>query len=293
MPSSSTISFNGRQYNPTEIMPELVTLADSLASNAHLKAASPLPADTDLSESEQKELQTQIAATIAAMSILPPEAISLFWDVFAANHLTDIAVSLRRLSHKTQRQAVSTAIQILSLIPDPKEQPYFRKFLRNSSASKDLPNIVSNAFVKGTTWKGPSGPGHHCALIIHMLFWCDPSLGDDGKASVDASIRTALAAAVKKATGNPQIGEMEHVQLMEMERLLGILKSVEAMPESYYLKSTQDHLEGQVDWCSGNMCDEEAELSCSKCKTVRYCGGACQSWHWKHGHKVWCFKTDY
>ncbi|KAJ7640342.1 hypothetical protein DFH06DRAFT_1052756 [Mycena polygramma] len=289
MPSSSTISFNGRQYSLTEMMPELVTLADSLASNAHLKAASPLPADTDLSESEQKELQTQIAAIL----ILPPEAISLFWSVFAANHLTDIAVSLRRLSHTTQRQAVSTAIQILSLIPDPKEQPYFRKFLRNSSASKDLPNIVSDAFVKGTTWKRPSGPGYHCALIIHMLFWCDPSLGDDGKASVNASIRTALAAAVKSTTEDPGVAEMEPVQLMEMKRLLGILNAVEAMPGSHYLKSTQDHLEGQVDWCSGNMCDEEAELSCSKCKTVRYCGGACQSWHWKHGHKVRCFKTDY
>jgi hypothetical protein len=60
--SSNTLSFNGRQYNLSELMPELMSLADLLASNAHLKAVSPLPADTDLSESEQKEVQRQVCS---------------------------------------------------------------------------------------------------------------------------------------------------------------------------------------------------------------------------------------
>jgi len=224
--------------------------------------------------------------------VLHPEVISIFWGTFAANHLTDVAVSLRRLSHTTQRRAVSTAIQILSLIPDPKEQPYFRKFLRNSTASKDIPNIIANAFVKGTTWKRPSGPGHHCTLIIHTLFWCDPSLGDDGKASIDVEIRPALAAAIQSTIEHPRAADMEQMQLVEMQRLKGILAQIEGMG-AHFLKSTQDYLEGQVDMCAGNLCDEEAELACSKCKTVRYCGKECQAWHWKNGHKARCFKTDY
>jgi hypothetical protein len=50
MPPSNTISFNGRQYALSGLVLELVSLADELASNAHLKAATPLPGDTDLSE---------------------------------------------------------------------------------------------------------------------------------------------------------------------------------------------------------------------------------------------------
>ncbi|KAJ7472030.1 hypothetical protein FB451DRAFT_1037097 [Mycena latifolia] len=286
---SNAISFNGRQYKLTELLPEAVQLADMLASNAHLKAASPLPTDTDLSESDQKEVQTQIPAIL----ILPPEAISIFWGAFAANHLNDIAVSLRRLSHATQRQAVSTAIQILSLIPDPKEQPYFRKFLRNPVASKDLPTIIARAFVKGTSWKRPSGPGLHCALIIHTLFWCDPSLGDDGKASIDADVRAGLGPVIDAILENPRAAEMGQLQLMEIQRLQGILAAIEAMPGAHYLDSTRAHLEGQLDMCEGDLCDEDPELACSKCKTARYCGKECQTWHWKHGHKVRCFKTDY
>ncbi|KAJ7725198.1 hypothetical protein B0H16DRAFT_284328 [Mycena metata] len=283
---SLTFSFNGRQYKVSEFLPEVI----SLASNAHLKAASPLPVDTDLSEADQKEVQTQIAAIL----ILPPEAISVFWGAFAANHLLDIAVSLQRLSHATQREAVSTAIQILSLIPDPKEQPYFRKFLRNSTACKDIPNIVANAFVKGTTWKKPSGPGNHCTLIIHTLFWCDPSLGDDGKASVDAGIRAALVEELQKVLDHPRAAEMPRLQLVEVQRLQGILGAIESMPEAHYLNSTRGYLEGQVDdFCDGDECEEDPELSCSKCKTTRYCGKECQTWHWKNGHKVRCFKTDY
>jgi hypothetical protein len=146
-------------------MREVATMADVLVSNARLKAALPLPVDTDLSESEQNQVQAQVrtshdfsplaltTAQIPDILDLHPAVIPVFWDTFAANHLTEIAVSLGRLSLATQREAVSTAIQILSLIPDPKDQLYFRKFLRNATASKDLPRIIANAFIKGTTWK--------------------------------------------------------------------------------------------------------------------------------------------
>ncbi|KAJ7266368.1 hypothetical protein B0H12DRAFT_1179522 [Mycena haematopus] len=289
-PSSKTIAFNGRDYKLSEFLSEAVALADMLASNAHLKAASPLPADTDLPESEQNEVQAQLNA----MSVLPPKAISIFWSAFAAHHLTDIASSLRSFSPVTQKQALSTAIRILSLLPDPKEEPYFRKFLRNATAAKDLPTIIARAFVQGTTWKPPAGPGEHCTLIIHTLFWCDPALGDDGKASVDAAVRTSLATALDSLI--PQRSENTRIvpQFVEMERLRGILGAIEMMPGAHYLSSTQSYLDGQLDMCAGrDMCAEDPELACSKCKTVRYCGKECQTWHWKNEHKARCFKTDY
>ncbi|KAJ7086356.1 hypothetical protein B0H15DRAFT_346006 [Mycena belliarum] len=287
---ANTISFNGRDYKLAEFKPEVVSMADMLVTNAHLKAASPLPADTDLSDADQKEVQAQIPAMLA----LPPAAISIFLNAFAAHHLNDIAVSLRRLSHATQPQAMSTAIQLLSLVPDPKEQPYFRKFLHNSAAVKDVPTIIAKAFVKGILLNEPSGPGHHCTLMIHTLFWCDPSLGDDGKASIDADVRAALVPAIESVVKSPRAADMEQLQLVELQRLLGILNVIEQMPGAHYINSTRGYLEGQVDMCAGrNMCDEEPELACSKCKTLRYCGKECQAWHWKHGHKVRCFKTDY
>ncbi|KAF8198311.1 hypothetical protein K438DRAFT_704403 [Mycena galopus ATCC 62051] len=70
----------------------------------------------------------QIDATLA----FPQRLKTIFWSVFAPNRLPDIAISLRRLSLTAPPQAVSLAIYILSLIPDPKEEPYFGKFLRNS-----------------------------------------------------------------------------------------------------------------------------------------------------------------
>ncbi|KAF7378128.1 hypothetical protein MSAN_00237200 [Mycena sanguinolenta] len=225
------------------------------------------------------------------MLILPPEALSIFWSVFTAHHLTDVASSLRRLSHATQKQALSIAIRILSLIPDPKKEPYFRKFLQNATAAKDLPTIIARSFVQGTTWKPPAGPEEHCTLIIHTLFWCDPALGDDGKASIDADVRTALATALDSLIPRTE-GRIDR-RFVDMERLRGILRAIEGMPGAHFLNSTQSHLRGQVDLCGGNMCGEEPDLACSKCKTARYCGKECQAWHWKNGHKARCFTTDY
>mmetsp|Transcript_2376 Transcript_2376/g.4188 ORF Transcript_2376/g.4188 Transcript_2376/m.4188 type:complete len:246 (-) Transcript_2376:72-809(-) len=42
-------------------------------------------------------------------------------------------------------------------------------------------------------------------------------------------------------------------------------------------------LEGCCEWCHG-----KSSLQCSKCKSVSYCGRACQKAHWKNGHKVKC-----
>ncbi|KAJ7187009.1 hypothetical protein C8R46DRAFT_282803 [Mycena filopes] len=176
------------------------------------------------------------------------------------------------------------AIQILSLIPDPKIQPYFRKFLRNSAASKDIPNIIANAFVKGTTWKRPSGPGHHCTLIIHTLLWCDPSLGDDGKASVDAGTRASLVAIVQGLAEDPRMVEREPRQSREMQRLLGVLQAIESLPGAQYVNSTREYLLG-----SGGgylrlaiRAMRRPSFRAPSARRRGTCGKECQSWHWKH-----------
>src|ERR1700676_1801450 len=66
---------------------------------------------------------------IDAMMALPPFAIADFWSAFTAFHIIQLSSSLLALSHDTQPKTLSTLIQILSLLPDPKEGPYFRRFL--------------------------------------------------------------------------------------------------------------------------------------------------------------------
>ena len=225
------------------------------------------------------------------MSILPPFVLDAFWGAFSAHHLPALASSLRSLSPLTQPKALSSLIQILSLLPDPKSEPYFRRFLLHPEQSKGLPTLVAAAFVRGIDWKRPSGPGYICTLLIHFLFWCDPSQGDDGKASIDASVRTELSEKLEKLMEHPDIRQLEELQRVEVERLLGVLKAVQGMPGDYYLSSTRQHLEDQVCSCANPSCGEEGDLTCSKCKSVRYCGKRCQTWHWKNGHKLQCFQT--
>ncbi|KAJ7302053.1 hypothetical protein DFH08DRAFT_93721 [Mycena albidolilacea] len=77
-----------------------------------------------------------------------------------------------------------------------------------------------------------------------------------------------------------------------METVLGNTGAIATTPN--FLERKRDHLECEsMHLCAGSLCHEEPVLR-SKCKTVRYCGQEpCQSWHWKNGHKVRCFKTDY
>lgn len=281
-----SFTFNGREYNVDGWIREAISLVELLAKN--LKLLDPLPSDTDLTDADEKEIQSQINA----MLILPPFAVLDFWSAFAAHHLGQLATSLRALSRTTQPRAFSTLIQVLSLLPDPKTEPYFRRFIQSPQYA-DLANIIADGFVQGIRWKRPSGPGQICCLIIHFLFWGNSTKGDDGKASIDADVRTKLARKLDALIGTPEFERLPEIQRVDIERLHGILKCIEGMPADYYLSSTRSYLEGQVDNCGRSSCDEEAELACSKCKTVRYCGKKCQTWHWKNGHKLRCFQVAY
>jgi len=229
------------------------------------------------------------------MAALPPFQSEALWSAFAALHLDQLASSLRTLSLPTQRIAISTLIQILSLIPDPLTQPYFRKFLQNTSLSQGLPTLIASSFVEGIAWQRPSGPGHICTLIIHLLFWCGVDQGDDGKASIDASVRRALYQKLELLQKSEVFGQLdsERGQQVEVQRLSGILNTIDLPEVPMFIRSTQDHLAGQVDGCQNPVCGEEAELTCARCKSVRYCGKGCQSLDWKEGHKLRCYQTAY
>lgn len=205
---------------------------------------------------------------------------------FSAKYLVALVAALRALSRATQSKAVSAYIQILSLLPDSKENPYFRKFLSSPSAV-GLPNLVTSNFVQGIDWPGP---GHFSALLIHLLFWCDISMGDDERASIDKATCDTLATGIRDLHSQPDITSLPELGRVELERLAGILNAIEQMPGGHYLKSTQEYLQEQVhgqDECI--VCMDDAEMLCSQCKSVRYCSKECQMKAWKGGHKRRCW----
>jgi hypothetical protein len=54
----ATITFMGREYKTQDLQREIASLAANLAKNARL--LEPLPSNTDLSNTEQKEIQDQV-----------------------------------------------------------------------------------------------------------------------------------------------------------------------------------------------------------------------------------------
>jgi MYND finger len=227
---------------------------------------------------------------IPAVLILPKEVLRAFWGSFVANNIITLSSTLRNLSYETQPQAIATLVQILSLLPDPKENAYFRKFLR-SPHSAGLPNLIAQHFIRGVAWKRPSGPGFICKLLIHFIVWCDPSQGDDHKACIDVDPRTRLTQKVILLMSRPQFHSLDDQQKLDIQRLDEFLLSIEGMPEDTFVRGARDHLQRYLDQCDEPDCSQTAELWCSRCKGVRYCGRDCQTRHWSREHKLWCFTT--
>ena len=235
-------------------------------------------------------------AQLNALAILPRFLLNIIYRAFSAKHLPALANALRTVDPQTQPIALANYVQILSLLPEPANNPYFRRFLLNKSLIADIPTIVVTAFVEGIKYKRPSGPGYICSLIITLLQWCDVSIGDDGQSRLNADLRKRLSARVAelhKAAANRT--ELEEFQRIEIERLDGLLRAIEHIggPPGYYLTSSRDFLisKSGEDLCA--VCDADASLTCSSCKGVRYCGQACQKRGWKAGHKYDCFKVSF
>lgn len=269
---------------------ETVGFVNELAHNARLD--NPLPADTDFTDQEFTDVQAQLNALTA----LPPAGREYIYIAFSAKQLSGLVRVLRTLSRTSQRRAFSTLVQILSLLEDPKRDPYFRRFLRSPQVA-GLPTLVAAAFVEGVDWLRPSGPGHICSLIMHMLQCCDPTLGDDAKASVDGATRQRLAEKVAAFVAQPDFARLERLQQSECRRLLGMLHSLENLPgppggpPGWLMISSYEHLIGTIpgqEECDVCMAEEDTAW-CSRCRTVKYCGTECQTKAWKSGHKLRCF----
>lgn len=214
---------------------------------------------------------------------------SFVWSPFCANYLSKMATVLRSLSPEKQPKAFATYIQILSLLPEPVTEPYWRIFLR-SSASDGLANLIGDAFARGAIYY--RRPSDICGLIIELMFWCDSTKGDDQKAAIDIAIRQALVEKLREVMSTAEFPKLELRERMNIERLNGVLNVIGEMPGAYYLTSTREHLlSSRVEGMCGNAkCAEEPTTRCGKCKTVEYCGRECQTKHWKEEHKGRCFK---
>ncbi|KAL0947158.1 hypothetical protein HGRIS_013285 [Hohenbuehelia grisea] len=300
-----SISLNGRQYPVAGLASEVVGLARQLAENARL--ITPLPEDTDLTDAEDKNTQAQVfnfpssthilithpLPQIRGVTPLPSLLVNAWWLAFSAQHLPALATSLCAPNSEKRPKSVSKLIQILSLLPEPKSNPYLRRFLTNSTTAAGLPNAVARAFCSRVELRRGSGPGAIAALIANLLFWCPPSLGDDGKAAIDASLRQDLASKLEIITETASFASLSTVQQAEVQRLHGLLGALEAMPEATYVTSTRQYLEGQLEGCAYPDCDEDGAQRCTRCKSVEYCGKECQTLHWKNGHKLVCFSPSF
>ncbi|KIY71993.1 hypothetical protein CYLTODRAFT_368413 [Cylindrobasidium torrendii FP15055 ss-10] len=281
-----------------QLLKEAVTMAAALAQN--LRISKPLPVDTDFTDAESIEVQTQIKA----LAILPRRVLDAIYLAFTAKYLAALVEALKKASLSTQKTAVSAWIQAISILPEPKNNSYLRRFLLNNDLVAGLPNLIVERFLAGITWAKPDGLGNICSLIMNTLQWCDTALGDDGHASVSKANREALEKKLAeyierfKAAGKDMSRRDVRPDLdtIELNRLHGMLRAIEHMPgppgtTGYYLKSTKDYLLGQIpgqEECDLCM-DEEAAHVCSRCKSVRYCSTECQGKAWKEGHRMRCF----
>ncbi|KAI0344353.1 hypothetical protein BDW22DRAFT_1392825 [Trametopsis cervina] len=288
----STITVNGKQYDKATSAREATAIAQDIAKNARL-LDSPLPADVDFSPAEEKELQTQLNA----LAVLPPEGVrNRLYNAFTAFHLPALINTLRTLNPRTQPIAFANMVQIFSLLGEPQQNPYLRRFLKKGENVAGIPTLIAAEFVHGIAWKRPSGPGYICSLMCHLLQFCDVSLGDDGESSIDVAVRKPFAEKVAQLSQmmgtNEDLDTFQRVEIMRLDGILGMMEHIGG-PPGYYLTSTRDHLRGSSgdDICT--VCMEDSTLTCSRCKTVRYCGQKCQKQDWKAGHKLACFQTTY
>ncbi|KIP07870.1 hypothetical protein PHLGIDRAFT_405139 [Phlebiopsis gigantea 11061_1 CR5-6] len=268
--------------------------AKTLAHNARLD--NPLSEGTDYSAEEMEGVQAQINA----LTPLPPRLKDPLFMAFAAKYLPAVASSLRFLTLETQKNAFSTLVQIMSLLPDPEKEPYFRRFLL-SPQCEGIPNLVASSFITGITWLRSSGPGYVANLIHYMLLWCATDMGDDKEGAIDKGVREAVLTQLEDMKADESYSRLEPIQRAQIQRLFKMLMTMRVGPPAglmgkAYIEALRGLSEGQIrgqEECV--VCDED-ELQlflCSKCKTIKYCSKECQASDWKAGHKIKCYATEY
>lgn len=237
----------------------------------------------------------------AVDDLLPSRAAEhgAIYFAYSAKHLRATVAALKALDINTQPRYATGLINILAVLPDPKENPYLRTVLA-SEAARGLGTLITRAWCDGKIEPLlPGGTGYILTFIIHTLFWSPYQWGDDGKGSIDAIERARLHEKLQPMEDAlpprppPATRRGETRTWIEIKRLNGLLQPLEHMegPPGWYIMHTQQHLQGQVnpvDICDVCMDEGEKVAQCSRCKSVGYCGAKCQKKAWKT-HKLRCF----
>lgn len=233
---------------------------------------------------------TDEAPQLNAMSLLSGADRDPMYLAFSAAHLSALVAALREMNLTTQHWAVSTYIQILSVLPRPPANVYLRRFLRSPSAA-GLPNLVARHFVAGIECMRPSGPGHLCALFADLLVWCSTHMGDDRHASMDKALRDKVAAKVGGLCRRPDLRRLPEGERDDMDRLLSLMRSIDSQQAGSYVKATRRELAKRIPSQKRcGVCTQAAGMTCSQCKAVRYCRTECQTKAWKSGHNLTCWR---
>ena len=233
---------------------------------------------------------------LQSLNTLPRATLDSIYKAFCAAHLPALANALRAVDPKTQPIALANFVEILSLLPDPRANPYFRRFLFNKTLVADIPTIVTTAFVEGIPWKQPSGLGTICLLLKNLLLWGDSALGDDRRTCLNADLRKRLFVKVsgikRTAANNPALEASQREHIIRLDELLCMLDAGRCRTGGLLNSSRRGPARSLWgDFCV--TCNGEAKLTCSTCKVAKYCGEACQKQDWKAGHKYGCFKVSF
>ncbi|GJE98470.1 zinc finger MYND domain-containing protein [Phanerochaete sordida] len=276
---------------------EIERFADDMAKELRL-LDSPLPKDVDFNDEEMDTIQSRLNAMWHPN--LPSSFTDPLYIAFSAKYLPALAASLRALSLDTQRNAFSTLVQVLSLLPAERD-PYARRFFASQQFA-GVPTLLARAFVRGIAWLRPSGAGALCDLFYHMLIWGDPAGGDDAQTCIDKDARVALASTVKEiptSEGFARLDEKQRRQVKQLAVALMMLNGeggVRVVADNWIQAQRGLHESSVRGILECAVCLEDEELFfCSKCKTVKYCSKECQlkAWKGKEGHKFQCYDTAY
>ncbi|KZV65486.1 hypothetical protein PENSPDRAFT_586812 [Peniophora sp. CONT] len=274
-----------------------VDLAKIVAGDARLYEPGRLPVGTDLSEMDLLGLQSQLRAVDDLLPSRAAEHDAIYF-AYSAKHLPATVAALKALDINTQPRYASGLINILSVLPDPKENPYLRTVLA-SEAPRGLGTIITRAYCDDKIQVLlPDGTGDILTFIIHTLFWSPYQWGDDGKGSIDAAERARLHEKLQALEDalppRPPASPRGAVNTWyEIKRLNGLLHPLEHLegPPGWYIMHTQWGLQRRIDpldMCNVCMDNGEHVERCSRCKAVGYCGAKCQKKAWK-AHKLRCF----
>ncbi|GJE95987.1 zinc finger MYND domain-containing protein [Phanerochaete sordida] len=289
MPVSTNDSLTNALDNAVrDLRDASILIADNIAQRLRLTSKC-LPQGVDFSAEEAREMCDDLIPSMRLQSDQEMEPMML---AFSARHLPALAACITSCDRATQPVALSTYIQVLSLLPAPESNAYLRAFL-SSPAATGLPNVIAWHFTRGLHWIAPSGPGHVCALLTSLLFWCDAALGDDTRASIDARLRSELGATLPLYLSGETTDRPREVRRLALERLAVVLKRIDCASAAeaceYLAGARRRHGVGRPAQRECCVCHRVTELLCSQCKTVRFCGKECQAVAWKDGHQLQCF----